>query len=545
MALRRSIGWIVSAVAVSITSLVIAPLSSLSPVHATSCPAAAEWDLLTLVNQFRAVNGKPALILSAELMLKAQAWSDQLAAENFLHHSNLADGVSGGWTGIAENVAYNYSIGANQTALQNSPGHRTNLLGDYGELGLGVSCGVSGRIFVSQVFVKRPTPTPSYQVDASASAFTPITPARFLDTRVGARPAAGSMLTVPLLGRAGIPGSGVTAAVVAVSAVDGAGVGWLQVGPTGATTFGTSSNLNFSSTTPTASVTTIARLGVNGSIDIFISAGAHVIVDVVGYFANAPGGSAAGRTIAINPVRALDTRPGYAPAYAGPRPTAGSTITVGVSGVGEVPPTGVSAVVANITTVGGDTPGYVVAAPGDGSSAGVELARTSRAGQVSANLVIIPLDASGRLSLTPAMGTDLLVDVFAWITDGTQAVSNVGLFVPTPTIRFLDTRSALGIGTRKPVAGYINVDVSARNFYPTCSRAVFGNVTAVTAALPIWMQAGPSNRFGIGAFSNVNADQAGAIVANSAIIPAGDNCDIGIFSSAPTHEILDLAGYFI
>lgn len=541
--LRRRFCYVLSIVAVTAAAIlaVTPPPSTAGPI----CPAGSEFQLLGLVNQFRANNGRSALTLSAELMGKAQKWSDLLATENALRHSNLTDGVSAGWSGIAENVAYNASVAADQAALEASPGHRINLLGDYSELGLGISCGAGGRIFVTEVFVKRAVPTPSYQNDPRASSFGAVTPARLLDTRGGAKPAALSHFTIAVSGRAGVPDSGVTAAVVTVSALDGVGVGWLQVGPTGATAFGASSNLNYSQVTPTASATTIVQVGAGGAIDVFISESAHVVVDVIGYFTATNGSVSGGRTVPIAPVRALDTRPGYAPAYGGPRPSAGATVTVGITGVGQVPTSGVIAVVANITTVAGDSAGHVVVAPGAGTAGGVEVSRTSRPNQISANLIIIPVDAAGRISLTPTMNTDLLIDVFAWITNDAQAASTEGLFVPTTPIRFLDTRAANGIPTTRAVSGNVNVDVSARNFYPTCARAVFGNITAVAPAQPIWLQAGPAGRFANGAFSNLNNDLAAGIVANSAVIPVGDGCDVGVFASSSTHEILDLSGYFI
>jgi hypothetical protein len=160
-------------------------------------------------------------------------------------------------------------------------------------------------------------------------------------------------------------------------------------------------------------------------------------------------------------------------------------------------------------------------------------------------LVIVPVDIYGRIALTPSMGTHLLVDVFAWVTDATQAATTDGLYVATAPIRFLDTRSANGIATTRPISGTIGVDVSARASYPVCARAVFGNVTAVSPSQSIWVQAGPKNQYATGAFSILNADLPGGIVANAALIPIGDDCDITIFNSSTTHEILDLSGYFI
>lgn len=532
--MRRFLGFLVGLIAIFGMTVAAVPAA---PANAALCSVGQEWELLGLVNQFRASNGRGALTLSAELMVKAQKWSDLLAAENGLRHSNLTDAVSAGWAGIAENVAYNYSVAANQAALEKSPGHRTNLLGNYSELGLGVSCGAGGRIFVSQVFVIRATPTLAYQAVAATSTFVAVPGTRLLDTRGGAQPAPASRLTAGVAGVAGVPGSGVNAAVVVVSAVDGANSGWLQVGPAGQMKAGAASNVNWSAGTPTASTTAIVPLGNWGAIEVFIAERAHVVIDLIGYYKATTGPSSAGRTVTINPVRALDTRSGY-------RPWAGAATTVDVHGLGGIPGSGVKAVIANVTAVGTDGAGSVIVAPGTGTYGGVELARSARGGQTVANLVIIPVDSDGRLTLTPAVGTHLLLDLFAWITDETHPASSSGMFVALNPIRFLDTRNAIGVGGTRPVNGNLRVDVSSRNFYPACTQAVFGTVTSVAPTQSIWMQVGPQGRFANGAFSNVNNDAPGGIVANAAVIPVGDGCDINIFSSGPTHEIVDLAGYF-
>ena len=94
-----------------------------------ACPAGSEWTLRDLVNSYRQANGRSALPLSAELMAKAQAWSEHMATTGSLTHSNLSSGVSGGWTYISENIAYNSSsVAAAQAALQASAPHRANML---------------------------------------------------------------------------------------------------------------------------------------------------------------------------------------------------------------------------------------------------------------------------------------------------------------------------------------------------------------------------------------------------------------------------------
>ena len=61
---------------------------------------------------------------------------------------------------------------AAQVALQNSPPHRTNMLGNWTEMGVGISRGPDGIVWVAQTFVRRPTPTNQQ----ATSAFTSVTP---------------------------------------------------------------------------------------------------------------------------------------------------------------------------------------------------------------------------------------------------------------------------------------------------------------------------------------------------------------------------------
>jgi uncharacterized protein YkwD len=69
------------------------------------------------------------------------------------HSSPLSAGVPAGWHVLGENVAYNSSLGAALTALENSPGHRANLLKpEFTSIGIGVVIS-GGRYWVTQVFM--------------------------------------------------------------------------------------------------------------------------------------------------------------------------------------------------------------------------------------------------------------------------------------------------------------------------------------------------------------------------------------------------------
>jgi hypothetical protein len=125
-------------------------------------------------------------------------------------------------------------------------------------------------------------------------AITTFTPARILDTRAGQNtvdgrfvatgPASpGQVLRLPVLGRAGVPATGVGAVSVNVTAVTPTSDGNLTIFPSGFAQPPTS-NLNFRKG-QVVSNAVIAKVGADGTISIFNSAGnSHIIVDINGWF---------------------------------------------------------------------------------------------------------------------------------------------------------------------------------------------------------------------------------------------------------------------
>lgn len=121
---------------------------------------AAEDEILRLVNQLRQDNGLPAYQGSARISFVAREWSKQQAKSGSISHngfpgqrqSQLNSEFPGGQTRVrAENVAMTGgSIGSNGIAKQmfemwaNSPGHRANMLGRYGAMGVGLAQGGRG-----------------------------------------------------------------------------------------------------------------------------------------------------------------------------------------------------------------------------------------------------------------------------------------------------------------------------------------------------------------------------------------------------------------
>jgi Bacterial Ig-like domain (group 3) len=132
----------------------------------------------------------------------------------------------------------------------------------------------------------------------SISQLTTLQPARILDTRLGANTLDGQFagggalaaqvpLKLSVTGRAGVPASGAGAVVLNVTVTNPTAAGYLTVWPSAAPR-PLASNLNFirGETIPNL---VIAKLGADGAVTLFVSAGTtDVVVDVVGWFAGSP-----------------------------------------------------------------------------------------------------------------------------------------------------------------------------------------------------------------------------------------------------------------
>jgi uncharacterized protein YkwD len=106
------------------------------------------------LNYDRMSHGAPATVHSGMLQAKAQAWAERLANENTLYHSRLADGISGCWRSLGENVGYGGSIAQIQSAYMASPGHRANVMNssfNYAAVGVAHRGNVT---FTVQVFMQ-------------------------------------------------------------------------------------------------------------------------------------------------------------------------------------------------------------------------------------------------------------------------------------------------------------------------------------------------------------------------------------------------------
>ena len=360
-----------------------------------------------------------------------------------------------------------------------------------------------------------------------------------LDTRnavgySGSKPAAGSSVAVPVRGLYGVP-SNATAVAVQVTATATQGPTFLSVLPTG-TAPGLTSNLNADAAGATIANLAIVPIGPDGSITVYTSAAAHLILDLSGWWTPVTTEVAGGRYQPIGPNRILDTRPISRKNYVGSKPAAQTATVVQVTGVEGVPITGVSAVSVNITLVDPSGPGFVQTAPAaqliPGQSSTMNVVS---AGQVIAASTLVPVDANGRIAIYAEPSTHLIVDVNGWFTDGTNTAGIDGLFVATTVGRQLDSRpGGQGYVGPKPTVG--------SRFETGCAgAALVGNLTVAATEGPGFVQAGPAATMVSGATSSINVSGANETRANALITPC--NHGVALFTSFATHVILDVSGY--
>lgn len=259
-------------------------------------------------------------------------------------------------------------------------------------------------------------------VPTGAAGYTPISPARLADTRAGSGHqdqgqtlASGGSDVVQVTGNAGIPTTGVSAAVVALTAVNETDPGYLTLHPHGTAVPGTS-NLNYTTNVPLTKEVTVP-LSSSGQFDIYNSgASTDAIVDVMGYYSS--GGEA--QYAPVTPTRVADTRAGSGMPYAGQHLTTGATLNVQVTAAnGDGVPSNATAAVINLTAIDSTAEGYLTV-----FAAGATQPSTSNLNVLANTLVnseaTVPIGANGQLAIYNASGTvDVLVDVEGYYVPAT------------------------------------------------------------------------------------------------------------------------------
>ena len=289
--------------------------------------------------------------------------------------------------------------------------------------------------------------------------------------------------------------------VVSLISVENAEPGFVQVVPCGSPAGG-SSNLNTDRVDQIRSVLAVVPFDAGGTACLFNQTDTHLVADLQGWFAPTAFDDVAD-------VRLLDTRTGA-------RPDSGSQTAI----VGRPDTTAVVSVVATETTA----PGYVQvlscgAIPGASSNLNVDAA-----GQTRAGLAFVRFDATGRACVFVQASAHLVVDL--------QGYLSASSFDDIDDLRILDTRSGPipSSGSTTTITGRPN------------STAVVSLVATDTTGAG-YVQVVPCGT-APGAFSNLNTDAAGQIVAGMAVVQFGADGRTCVFAQTSAHLVVDVQGWF-
>ena len=244
--------------------------------------------------------------------------------------------------------------------------------------------------------------------------------------------------------------------------------------------------------------------------------------------------------VPIVPERVLETRAAAGQrGYTGPRPAAGQTLELVVTGVGANPvPADAVAVALNVTATGATAAGFVTVWP-CGAPRPLASNLNLTANDTRANLVITKIGTFGKVCLFTQSPTDLIADVGGYMPDGSAYVA----VVPE---RLLETRPGAPIGYvgAKPVAGQtIELQVTGAGVtkVPADAAAVVLNVTATEATVAGYVTVWPCGAPRPTA-SNLNLTP-GVTAPNLVVSKIGAGGKVCLFAQNGGHLLADVAGY--
>jgi lipoprotein-anchoring transpeptidase ErfK/SrfK len=235
--------------------------------------------------------------------------------------------------------------------------------------------------------------------------------------------------------------------------------------------------------------------------------------------------------------RLVDTRNGIG----GPKSPvpAGGTISVPVTGAAPLPATGaVTAAVLNLTVVPPAAPGFWTVWPHtsprpEASNLNVDELQ-SIFGNVTPNLVTVPVGADGVVDIYGSGGGHVIVDLLGYYTPAVMASAGRFESLPAPT-RVLDTRGVATFAARETRTFTVPGAAGA--------TAVAINLTAVTNTPGFWQVYAKGTP--APATSNLNSPPGfSAAIANQAIVAVDAAGALSIYSENGGDLIIDLVGSY-
>jgi hypothetical protein len=389
------------------------------------------------------------------------------------------------------------------------------------------------------------------QLQTGGATYVQIPPVRVLDSRNGTGLSGAFTSSVPRDfivagfsdGTVSIPADAL-AVTGNVTVTGQTGAGYVSITTTPTATPGTST-INFPLGDTRANNVTVP-LAASGRLAAVYKAGsgrtAHVLFDVTGYFV--AGDDEAGYT-PIDPVRALDSRPGISVGLVGPFQ---ANVPRALPIAGEVPgiPADAVAITANLTVTGQTRAGYASITPTSEANPATSTVNFP-VGDNRANGLTATLSGGGVwlvYKATTGSTAHLILDITGYYLPAGEGLS----FYPLDPGRIMDTRTSIlsgltGLFTASVPRG---LDTDGHWGVPAGAQAVTGNLTVTGQTRGGYVSATPTSV--VDPTTSTMNFPVGDSRANGITVPLGPSGDqyfvYKASSGAKTHLILDVTGYF-
>jgi hypothetical protein len=288
----------------------------------------------------------------------------------------------------------------------------------------------------------------------------------------------------------------------------------------------------------------VVPVDANGGILVYSFSNAHVVIDVLGYFNVAPGAVRAGRFVALPPTRIADTRDATSTTNQYSRGVGNVLpfVRVPVAGRGGMPTVGsmdAAVLVVTAVTASGNGGGFLSASPGGTAFTGTSNLNTNGAGDIRANLVVVPVGADGTVDLHLLSVPDVVVDVAGYFTSAAGAMATAGRFHVNEPFREVDTRIGLGFGHLSGQATGTIDPVSI----PSNAAAMAHTITIVDNAFAGFVTPYPGGALPVVSAGNTTAaGQIHAVLSFTQMSPAP--ATMSYYTMMPTDLVVDTPGYF-
>jgi len=377
------------------------------------------------------------------------------------------------------------------------------------------------------------------QPTSGQATYVAVEPVRLLDTRTGGvRLGAGGTLDLAVVDGARVPADA-TAVVLNVTATGGSAATDVRVYPTPAA--GGAPAINSLSVARGATAANLVHVGIGqaGSVRLHNASGAvHLVVDLSGYFvAGSSNGTAGASYVAAAPRRLLDTRTTSTPL------AAGEVRTLSVRGDQLGAPADATAVVLNVTAVGGTRQTDVRVWPTRPGGPPTVSNLNPAPGRTTPAAVVVAVGADGTVSLRSSAGSvHLVVDLSGWYLPSAGGDVVASAFRAVVPRRLLDTRAgdALRPGEARALT------VAGAGALPAPGTAVVLTVTGTGATAATDVRVYPKVvGGGVPTVSNLNLAP-GQTSANTVLAQVGADGQVLLRNaSGSVHLLVDLAGWFV